>query len=233
MCGRYLFISEEDELKELLYLASFGSGVEPEPNDFPSGEIFPGTRMPVITDMIFAGSGDGLKRIKESVRMELSVWGIPIYGKKKDIINARRERIMESPLFSELFRSGRCVIPASGYFEWKHSDETADVDDNVQLDLFGGYSAMSGNTKKTRSEKYLFTMPDSKIMYMAGLSGIYGNTSRFAVITGNAEGGAAEIHDRMPLILTEDSVSLWLNDERSAISLLEGEIPEPRFALAG
>ncbi|MCR5262641.1 MAG: SOS response-associated peptidase [Clostridiales bacterium] len=227
MCGRYLFISEEDELRELLYLASFGSGVEPEPNDFPSGEIFPGTAMPIITDIY----GDSLKAVKGSLKMILSVWGIPMYGKKRSLINARREGIVESPVFSALLGTGRCVIPASGYYEWDKPDEISGSYD-LQLDLFGGHTSFSGKTKK-KANKYLFTMPDGKLTLMAGLYGSYNGESRFTVITGGASGDAANIHERMPLLLTESSACEWMRSIDSAKKILVGDIPEPKFALAG
>ena len=226
MCGRYLFISEEDELKELLYLASFGSGVELEPNDLPNGDISPGMRAFVITGFGDDGAENGKRRIKA----EMALWGIPMIRKSSLIINSRREKVMSSPIFSRLLDTGRCLIPASGYYEWKRESYTEKQSaGDIQLSLFGAEQEEEQSIKRQINRKYLFTLPGKKTLYMAGLYDHYRESPRFTIITGAAVGRAADIHQRMPLILTGDNINTWLNGGSAAAELLSAAIPEPVY----
>lgn len=230
MCGRYLFISEEDELKELLYLASFGSGLEPGPNDLPDGDISPGMSAPVITGF----SEDSIERSKKLIKAEMAVWGIPMTGRNSLIINSRRENLLISPIFSRLLDSGRCVIPASGYYEWKREiHEEKQPAQNIQISLFDSEPPEDIVTVTEIKRKYLFAFPGENILYMAGLCDHTGGGRRFTIITGAAEGRAADIHHRMPLILTKDRIKAWLTDVNSAAEILSDPIPVPDYRSAG
>ena len=227
MCGRYIFISRDDEIRELLYLASFGSGVELGPDDLPDGDITPGMRMPVITGI----RENSPENVKAEIRAEMAVWGIPLSGGKNLVINSRRERIMSSPLFSKLLGAGRCAVPASGYYEWSREYEDDEASRDVQISFFGPAPSAPARRKKI-SRKYLFSMPAQKIIYMAGVFGEFDGETRYSIITGDAVGKAASIHGRMPLILTKENMSRWLNDEDSVPDILSGPIPEPEYRLA-
>jgi putative SOS response-associated peptidase YedK len=119
------------------------------------------------------------------------------------LINARAETMAEKPSFRDAVRHGRCIMPASGYYEW-----------------------MKGKDGKRRP--YYITMADGSPMIFAGLysnwSGPNGeevDTACIVTVEPNLE--ISSIYDRMPDMLTGEAVDLWLNtrevDARAATRL--------------
>jgi putative SOS response-associated peptidase YedK len=228
MCGRYLYLTEEDELRELLYLASFGTGFDPD-SDFSGGEIFPSARVPVVTGWY----GDSADYTKAEIKAEISRWGLP----RRDyslsgtglIINSRRENVMRSPVFSKLLDSGRCAVPASGYFEWGIVD-TGEDKPAVQMNLFGETGILPKYQKK---QKYFFSNPDDTVLYMAGLIRRNKDESKFSIITGDANNSAVSVHNRMPLILTRKMLLNWLSPGTGYLDVLHCAIPDVSCMAAG
>ncbi|HHW30618.1 MAG TPA: SOS response-associated peptidase [Clostridiaceae bacterium] len=131
-------------------------------------------------------------------------WGFPGFKKSGVIINARAETLAEKPMFRNAFAEKRCLIPARGYFEWlTHEDK-----------------------KKT---KYLITVKEKRIFYMAGLYNIFKDDKGMyyaatTIITTDATSKISFIHNRMPVILRDDLIHRWLykgtSDLKSLQSLL-------------
>jgi putative SOS response-associated peptidase YedK len=113
------------------------------------------------------------------------------------IINARRETVAEKPIFRDSLSTMRCIVPSTGFFEW--------------------------NKSKT---KYLFNMPDVKMVYMAGLWRKYGDSTEFVIITAEANNSVSPVHDRMPLVLPSDKLENWLYDDENAFNLTGFRLPE-------
>ena len=112
------------------------------------------------------------------------IWGYPsLAEERRPHINARSETAAAKRTFSAAMTVRRCLIPASSYYEWK---------------------ALCGKKQK---EKYEFKLPDSEVMYMAG---IYSLDNRFAILTREATPPIAEIHNRMPVIIPESHIKMWL-----------------------
>ncbi len=88
--------------------------------------------------------------------------------------------------------SGRCAVPAAGFYEWNRS-----------------------------KEKVVFTHRESPVFYMAGLYRKFDGEDRFVVLTTQANASVAPVHERMPLILEADELETWLNDDAGAAKLLE------------
>lgn len=129
---------------------------------------------------------------------KLYKWGFPQYKGSGVIINARSETIESKPMFANRFRYTRCLVPSSGFYEW---------------------------SKPTR-QKYMFTMPDDNLLYMAGLWGDFGGEPSFVIITADANKSVNSVHSRMPLVLRRDELDEWLFDTDSARLLLRGVLPE-------
>ena len=87
--------------------------------------------------------------------------------------------------------SGRCAVPAAGFYEWNRS-----------------------------KEKAVFTHRESPVFYMAGLYRRFDGEDRFVVLTTQANASVAPVHERMPLILEADELETWLNDDAGAAKLL-------------
>jgi putative SOS response-associated peptidase YedK len=114
----------------------------------------------------------------------------------RPIINARRETVAEKPLFRNNMINRRCVVPSTGFFEW--------------------------NNKKT---KYLFNLPGTRMLYMAGLWRGSVDSSEFVIITAEANDSVLPVHDRMPLVLTRDKIESWLYDDEAAFGLTGFNLP--------
>ncbi len=134
-------------------------------------------------------------------------WGFPNFKSSGVIINARAETVADKPMFRRSFASKRCLVPANGYYEWLTHD----------------------NKTKT---KYLIKVKDKSIFYMAGLYNIFTDASgnpyaAIAIITTEANSDISFIHDRMPVILNDESVNPWLdaNNDISTIQKLMSPFP--------
>jgi putative SOS response-associated peptidase YedK len=134
----------------------------------------------------------------------LLAWGlIPSWSTDgKGFINARAETLEEKPSFSESFRSRRCLIPADGFFEWKRT----------------------GREKRP----FYFQVEDETPFAFAGIWDTWSNrgdmVTSCAIITTEANELVAELHDRMPAILTHEVHYAWLNprtDRRDLTAMLK------------
>ncbi len=132
-------------------------------------------------------------------------WGlIPSWSKDPTIgsrlINARAETVSEKPAFRTAFRRRRCLIPADGYYEWKKQSE--------------------------RKQPFYFRLESGEPFAFAGLWEHWNSPEgdeieTCTIITTEANELAATVHDRMPVILSEDFYDRWLDpDFKSPQSLL-------------
>lgn len=117
----------------------------------------------------------------------LLTWGFPNFSGKGVIINARSETAREKPLFRSSLAQRRCVIPSTGFFEW--------------------------NKEK---RKYLFQLPQEKMLYMAGLYNSFDGEERFVILTTAANNSISDVHDRMPVVLAQQEIQPWLFDPQAA-----------------
>lgn len=151
-------------------------------------------KIPVIGDVHPSECAEIICMNQGSIQIRNMRWGFP--GKDSGlIINARAETVLERPLFRECTLCRRCVVPAGRYYEWNR-----------------------------QKEKAAFERRDAPVLYMAGLYNLYQEEERFVVITTEANESVRTVHDRMPLILEQYEVELWLKDETAAQKLL-GKTP--------
>jgi putative SOS response-associated peptidase YedK len=97
------------------------------------------------------------------------------------VINARSEKAARTPMFRDAFLQGRCLVPADGFIEWRKEGRV--------------------------SQPYLFRRPDGRLLLMAGLC----KEGRYVILTCDAHGEVAEIHDRMPVLLEAEAGRKWLH----------------------
>jgi putative SOS response-associated peptidase YedK len=137
----------------------------------------------------------------ESGRMaELLHWGfLPAWAdpKGQKPINARVETAASKPYFRKAWKSGRCLIPADGWYEWKESDKG--------------------------KLPYFIHRADDQPILMAGLydSNPHANVTTFAILTTEADGSLREVHDRKPLVLSREAGQEWISGD-----LVTGKIAE-------
>jgi putative SOS response-associated peptidase YedK len=128
---------------------------------------------------------------------ELSLvrWGlIPSWAKDASggakMINARSETAATQPAFRDALRTRRCIIPADGFYEWQ-------------------------KTGKIR-QPHCFEVEGGRLFAFAGLwdrwRDVDGKTvETCSILTTTANAVTSVVHDRMPVILYEDSYDLWLD----------------------
>ena len=121
----------------------------------------------------------------------LYTWGLAEYsrdGKSRNLINARCETYHQKWPFKSLVRKNRCLVPATGYIEWK---------------LMG-----------TRKIPYLIQPADNSLFAFAGLFEESSGKRRFTILTRPAGAVSGQIHDRMPVILDSEFESRWMNPDQ-------------------
>ena len=190
MCGRY-YLEGSLEIKPFIEKMMLSPLVR-KWNDTcgvkSSGEISPTDVVPVI-----APDRAG----KQSVFP--MKWGYT--GKRTLLINARVETAGEKPTFRNDWKSHRCIVPASYYFEWEH------------LPL--------NNGKTKTGDKYTIQPEGSSVTWLCGLYRIEDGLPRFVILTRDAADDIRFIHDRMPLIMPDELVNEWIKPDTDPDTLIE------------
>ena len=137
----------------------------------------------------------------EGVRLaEPMQWGlVPSWAKEAKIgsqmINARCKTVATKPAFQSAFQKRRCLVPASGFYEWQVLDGKTKQPWHI-FRADGGPLALAGLWEHWQS-------PDGNQLESC------------AIITTTPNEGMAEIHDRMPVILGEEHWNLWLDPDET------------------
>ena len=131
----------------------------------------------------------------------MAQWGLPPTSAKHDfLINARSETVTEKPTFRDAFYHRRCLVVASGWYEWSASKTPW----HVKL-CDGGAMAFGG---------LLFGLQEQQ---------------RFVIMTTRATAGLAAIHDRAPLVLASNDFDAWVGSDVSAAATLLRPAPATWF----
>lgn len=188
MCARYLFELKLNQWSESLALVfeTFG--------DWTRWNIAPTAEVPVVR----AGPRGG------EPRAELLRWGlIPSWSKDASFgaraINARSETVAEKPAFRSAFKRRRCLVPASGFYEWSGA--------------------------KGARTAHLFRMRDARPFTFAGIWERWqprdGDAlETFSILTCGPNELVSSVHDRMPVILPEANRDAWLDPEHDDAAAL-------------
>jgi putative SOS response-associated peptidase YedK len=189
MCGRYTLSSPSDDLALLFDLPELPL-VPPRYNVAPTQEA-------AVVRVAAPG---------EPRRLDLLKWGlIPYWAKEAAIgnrmINARAESVAEKPAYRWSFRKKRCLIPATGFYEWQK--------------LPGG------------KQPYLIRRQDGKPFAFAGLWSTWNDPERgepvesFTILTTDANDLLRPIHNRMPVIVDPASFDVWLDPKEEDAAKLQ------------
>lgn len=180
MCGRYDNLIAREAYKRL-----FKADRLPNSNFPPRYNVAPTDQIPIVR----IDPRDGTRELT------MARWGlVPFWMEeipKVPHINARMETVHKLPLFREAFAKRRCLIPATGFYEW---EKRADG-----------------------RQPYRFVMKDLEPFAFAGLwefAHIAGEDILSAtIIVGPPNELTAPIHDRMPMILKSSDYDQWLDKE--------------------
>jgi len=132
-------------------------------------------------------------------------WGFRHPTRGMLVFNTRSETAAEKPLFCTSISDRRCLIPASGYYEWQNADG-----------------------KKT---KFSFFSGDHESLYLAGLylRSSHDKLPFFTILTRGATAELKGIHARMPVILPKDRMVDWLSPEKDYNDFLSDTVQNLHF----
>ena len=182
MCGRYYV--DDDTAREIeRIIRQVNDKIIAE----RSRDIYPSAKAPIIIGKDAQLAADEY------------MWGFPHFDKSKKsvIFNARSETVMEKKMFKESMMQRRCIIPATGFYEW--------------------------NANK---DKYFFRSPNNQVLLIAGFYKAYPDQDRFVILTTDANETVKDIHNRMPLILEPKEVNQWVFED-AAVEFMLHKKPKP------
>lgn len=186
MCGRFTITVDLEDLRVYLEENYDISELKGE-FDLPRFNVAPGQDVITIIN-------DGAKNRVGTLR-----WGlVPSFAKDEKIgyqmINAKAETLHEKPSFLPSFRAKRCVILADSFYEWKKED--------------------------VKKQPMRILLDNQKIFPMAGLWNTFiredgSKLHTCTIITTEANDLMKPIHERMPVILTEEMRKKWLDPRQT------------------
>ena len=183
MCGRY-----DNLIAREAYRSIFRAERLPASNYPPRYNIAPTDQIPIVR----VDPRDGERELA------MARWGlIPGWMREKPKIphiNARAETVQRLPLFREAFAKRRCLIPATGFFEWQKVADGKQPWRFVRKDL----------------EPFAF----AGIWEFARLGGE--DVLSACIIVGEPNPLVAGVHDRMPVMLMPEDYDRWLDSDRAA-----------------
>lgn len=197
MCGRFTNKAKSEQIEKEFKVGRKNVDIyEPHYNIAPSQ----------IIDVVYAPDAE---RILSQLK-----WGlVPYWAKDSEIgnrmINARAKTLSEKPSFREAFKSRRCIIPASGFYEWQKQDKGA-------------------------KQPFYFYLKEKEVFGFAGLweSWVDKTTGEeletCTIITTEANEVLKPVHERMPVILKPESYDEWLDiKEKDTEKLQKFLMPYP------
>ena len=137
-------------------------------------------------------------------------WGLiphwaPDASRAASLINARIETVAEKPSFRDLVAQHRCVIPMDGYFEWKEQLRHDAMKPMKQPYYFSAHSQSGYSHKGVLAVAGLWTawkdpnQPNTPVVHTV------------VALTTDANDMVSKVHHRMPVLLDQSGVSLWLD----------------------
>jgi len=176
VCGRFNQTASGEEV-------AFAFGLDEAPELAPRYNIAPTQPVAVIAVQPETGRR-GLVQL---------AWGLvprEALGRERGFINARSETAWEKPAFKEAFARRRCLIPATGFYEWQKLDAR-------------------------RRQPWLIRLAAPGPFAFAGLwepaAAVPGATPTCTILTTEPNEVARMVHDRMPVILDPSAYALWLD----------------------
>ena len=187
MCGRYYRKSDKQKIAEAFHATRV--------DDFPlppwDYNVAPTSMQPIIRASRDTGE-------RELVQLR---WGlVPFFAKSLadfkgfSTINARAENIANTSTYREPFKKRRCLVPASGFYEWRKLDEK-------------------------NKQPFAFDLLNGRMMAFAGLWDAWKDPTNgvwlqsFTILTTEANELMAPVHNRMPVILHPSDFNRWLDRE--------------------
>jgi putative SOS response-associated peptidase YedK len=180
MCGRYTVKVDAGQLARRFHVAAPELPLSP---DLPRYNAAPTQQLPVVV------------RHDAANQLRVMRWGLVPHWAKDDtggarMINARAETLLERPSYRPLVRSRRCLVPASGFYEWQPATK----------------------------QPYFIHLREREVFAFAGLYDRWRNRegeelATYTIITTAPNDLMGTIHNRMPVILRPEDEEEWLDTE--------------------
>ncbi|MGY0491894.1 SOS response-associated peptidase [Streptomyces sp. WG-D5] len=234
MCGRYASSRSPEDLAGIFEIEQW----EPEEAFEADYNVAPTKEVYAVLDRPVKDAGDP-RPVRQLRKLK---WGlVPSWSKTPEggarMINARAETVHEKPSYRRAFATRRCILPADGYYEWVTAAAERDLE-------------VEGKKKRPRKQPYFVTPADGSVFAMAGLYEFWRDRTlpdehplawwvTCSVITTEAESGPlgvapkegprslADIHPRMPLMLTADRWDDWLDPARTDVEDVRSLLAPP------
>jgi putative SOS response-associated peptidase YedK len=197
MCGRFSLTQPREAVRGF-FRAEEAPGLPP---DAPRYNVCP-------TQTLAVCRSEGGRRLLVPMR-----WGFVTPWAKglSDgplLINARAETLAEKPAFREAARQRRCLVPASGFYEWQAT--VTPKQPWWVAPREGGLVAFAGVWSRWQAPE--------------------GPLDTVAIVTVPANATLAPIHHRMPLVIAPEDFGLWLGEQGHGAARLMRPVPEAVFA---
>lgn len=174
MCGRFANTTSPDMVKAKFRLTSSVPGSEADGGRGHNAE----PRWNIAPSMMI----DTVIRAREGAQLTAMEWGLNFPHLSRPLINARAETMFEKQTFAASARHRRCIVVASGWYEWKAT-----------------------------KQPYFIQPEDEMPMAMAGLFWEEEKGRQCVIVTTSATGDLAAIHHRSPVVLEADRWQTWLD----------------------
>lgn len=219
MCGRFAVTHTIDEIQSIFEVDEvIGNLPEPSYNICPTHDIA------IVVDRAFEKAADGSPLGELSRQLHAARWGlVPRWAKSPTehapLINGRIETILEKPSFKDSVVRRRCVIPASGYFEWQVAADGSkqpfyiNAGTDGMFAFAGLYEWWADPTKPA---------DDPKRWLLSATT-----------LTKNSAPELAHIHDRNPVLLSPETFEAWLDPHIEGDEDLLAAVAEDSDLVAG
>ncbi len=202
MCGRFAVTTDPALLAEKIQaLDESTGGADKGDSPAPNYNVAPTTTVSTVVKRHTDPDDESTRRVR------LMRWGlVPVWAKTTEgggpdtkgplLINARSDRVTTSPAFRTSVKGKRCLVPMDGWYEWR-------------------------GQKGAKTPFYMYA-GDGEPLFMAGLWSTWRPKDApketapllsCTIITTDAAGPLADIHDRMPLTISEKDWDRWLDPD--------------------
>ncbi len=203
MCGRYVVATPTSDLVALFEVDE-ASAELPE----PSWNIPPTTTVPIVVEPTPRDDGPPIRRLEGARWGLVPAWADDISVGQR-AFNARSESASTKPMFRDAVRERRALVPADGWFEW-HREGEAKTPHFVHGDAPISFAGLYAWWKQPDGSWLLST----------------------AILTTAATGALADIHERMPLVVSTEMRDAWLDPTEDGEAALEAVIAEAPSVVA-
>ncbi|WP_413728720.1 SOS response-associated peptidase family protein [Sodalis sp. RH19] len=187
MCGRFAQIdTREKYLESLRPDVEFVGGLDGEP--VGRYNVSPGTRVLLLNQR------------EDKLHLDPVLWGYqPAWAKeagRPPLINARVETAASGRMFKPLWTSGRALVMADGWYEWKKDPDNAKI-----------------------KQPYFIYHENKEPIFFAAISRFHPDAldapedDGFVIVTAASDKGLVDIHDRRPLVMTREASLEWLSPD--------------------